>query len=78
MNNIKVKVYKKILKELAENIINNRIDEICSQEKLSAEEVIYFLVSFLQFMISCQLFRFLAVKWFLDMKYKKPLRLSVA
>ena len=77
MNNIKVKVYKKILKEVAENIINNRIDEICSQEKLSAEEVIYFLVSFLQFMIPCQLFRFLAVKWFLDMKYKKPLWLRV-
>ena len=53
MNNIKVKVYKKILKEVAENIINNRIDEICSQEKLSAEEVIYFLVGFLQFVFPC-------------------------
>ena len=53
MNNIKVKVYKKVPKEFAEqydeieDFINNRTDEICSQEKLSAEEVIYFLVSFL-------------------------------
>ena len=58
MNNIKVKAYKKVLKEVAEkyneaeDFINNRI-EICSQEKLSAEEVIYFLVSFLQFMSPC-------------------------
>ena len=59
MNNIKVKVYKKILKEVAEkydgaeDFINNRIDEIRSQEELSAEKVIYFLVSFLQFMFPC-------------------------
>ena len=59
MNNIKVKVYKKMLKEISEkyegsqDFINNRIDEICSQEKFSAEEVIYFLVSFLQFMFPC-------------------------
>ena len=52
MNNIKVKVYKNVLKEIsekndgAEDFINNRIEEICSQEKLSAAEVIYFLVSF--------------------------------
>ena len=37
MNNIKVKVDKKVLKEVtekydgAEDFINNRIDEICSQ-----------------------------------------------
>ena len=54
MNNIKVKVYKKILKKVlkkfkgGEPFINNRIGEICSQEKLSAEEVIYFLASFLR------------------------------
>ena len=59
MNNIKVKVYKKMLKEISEkyegsqDFINNRIDEICSHEKFSAEEVIYFLVSFLQFMFPC-------------------------
>ena len=59
MNNLKSKVYKKVLKEVtekydgAEDFINNRIDEICSQEKLSAEEVIYVLVDFLQFMFPC-------------------------
>ena len=56
MNNINVKVYKKVIKEVtetyegAESFINNRVDEICSQGKLSAEGVIYFLVSFQQFM----------------------------
>ena len=56
MNNINVKVYKKVMKEVtemyegAESFINNRVDKICSQGKLSAEGVIYFLVSFLQFM----------------------------
>ena len=56
MNNIKVKVYKKVLKEISENyegtedFINSRIDETCSQEKLFVEQVIYFLVSFLQLM----------------------------
>ena len=59
MNKIKIKVYKKVLKEIskkyegAEDFINNRIDEICPQEKLSAEEVIYFHVSFLQFLFPC-------------------------
>ena len=59
MNNIKVKLYKKVLKEVAEkyegaeSFLNNRIDEICSQQMLSAEGVIYFLVSFLQFMFPC-------------------------
>ena len=59
MNNIKIKVYKGVLKEVAEKydgaegFINNRTDEICSQEKLSAGKVIYFLVSFLQFMFPC-------------------------
>ena len=59
MNNIKVKVYKKVLKEVAEkyegaeSFINNRIDEICSLENLFAEEVIHFFVSFLQFMFPC-------------------------
>ena len=37
MNNINVKVYKKVMKEVtetyegAESFINNRVDEICSQ-----------------------------------------------
>ena len=39
--------------DAAEDFIYSRIEEICSQEKLSAEEVIYFL---------CFLVRFLAVK----------------
>ena len=49
----KIKVYKKVLREVAEkydgaeDLIDNIIDETCSQGKLSAEEVIYFLVSFL-------------------------------
>ena len=49
MNNLKVKVYKTILKEVSEKyegieeFINSKIEEICSQEKLSGKEVIYFL-----------------------------------
>ena len=50
MKNVKVKAYKKVLKEVAEDFINNKIDEIWFQEKFSGKEVIYFLVSFLQFM----------------------------
>ena len=59
MSNIKVKVYQTILKELAkkyngaDDFINNVIDEIYSQGKLSAEEIIYFFVGFLQFMFRC-------------------------
>ena len=59
MNNIKVKIYKRVTKEVckkydgAEDFINSRTEEICSQEKLSAEEVIYFL---------CFLGSFLTVK----------------
>ena len=37
----------------AEDFTINRIDKICSQRKLSAEEVIYFLISFSQFMFPC-------------------------
>ena len=52
MNNIKIKVYKKLLREICEKydgleaFINERIKEISSHEKLSVEEVIYFHVSF--------------------------------
>ena len=59
MNNINFKVNKKILKKVAkkydgaEDFTNNKIDEILSQEKLSAEDVIYFVFSFLQFMFPC-------------------------
>ena len=59
MSNLEIKVFKKVLKEVvekydgAEDFINSSIDEICSQEKLSAEEVIYFLVGFLQFVFPC-------------------------
>ena len=47
-----MKVYKKVLNGVvekcdgAEDFINNRIDEICSPEKLLAEEVIYFFLAF--------------------------------
>ena len=59
MNNLKTKVYKRVLMEVfetyggAKDFINSRIDKICSQENLSAEEEIYFL---------CFLPGFLAVK----------------
>ena len=49
MNGNKVKVYKKVLKgacykfDGAEEYINERIEEICSHEKLSIEEVSYFV-----------------------------------
>ena len=61
MDNVKVKVYKKVMNKVAqkqyraEDFINNRIDETCFQEKLSAEEVIYFRVKCLHFFPS-QLF----------------------
>ena len=54
-----IKVYKKELKEVdkkydgAEDFINNITDDICSQEKLSAKELIYFLVGILQPMGPC-------------------------
>ena len=49
MNGIRIKVYKKLLKEIwdnydgVEHFINDRIVQICCHEKLSVEEVIYFL-----------------------------------
>ena len=59
MNNINIKVYKMVFKEIcqkykeAEDLINKKLDEISSHEKLSVEEVMYFLVSFLQCMFPC-------------------------
>ena len=49
MSNLKIKVYKRVLKEVSEkydgveDFIKSRTEEICSQEKLFAEEVIYFI-----------------------------------
>ena len=49
MNSLKIKLYKRVLKEVsetfegAEDFVNRRIDEICSQQKLFAKDVIYFL-----------------------------------
>ena len=49
MNNLYIKICKRVIKEVsekhdgAEDFINSRIEERCSQEKLFAEEVIYFL-----------------------------------
>ena len=48
MNNLKTKIYKKVLKKIsekyerAEEFINSRIKEICSQEKLPVEEISIF------------------------------------
>ena len=62
---IKFKVYKKVIKEVSEkfegtkDFISNRINDMCSQEKLSTEEVIYIFNAFFQFMFPCWL---LAVK----------------
>ena len=44
MNNLKIKVHKTVLKDVSEGFIYSRTDEICSQEKLSTEEEIYFLL----------------------------------
>ena len=55
MNNSKIKIYKRVLKEVsekyygAEEFVSSGIEQICSQQKLSAEEVIYFLCFFLAF-----------------------------
>ena len=55
MNNSKIKIYKRVLKEVsekyygAEEFVSSEIEQICSQQKLSAEEVIYFLCFFLAF-----------------------------
>ena len=57
--NLLIKIYKSVPRDVsekyegAEGFINSKIEEICSQEKLSVKEVIYFL---------CFLVTFLAVK----------------
>ena len=56
MNNLKIKIYKRVLKEVtekfegSEDFINRRIDEIYYQEKVSVEEVIYFLYFLISFL----------------------------
>ena len=75
MNNLKIKIYKRVLKhalekyEGAEEFINGRIDEICSQEKLSVEELIYLLYIYIYIF-----FRFLAVKWFFNKKVQETFK----
>ena len=60
MNNLKIKIYKRVLKEVSENydgadgaedFINSTVEESCSQEKLSAEDVIYFLCFTVSFLV---------------------------
>ena len=51
MNIMIIKVYGRVLKETcekyggAEDFINDRIEEVCSHEKLSVEKVIFFLLA---------------------------------
>ena len=51
MNNTKTNVYKKVLQELCENFngaegyIKERIEELCSENKLSVEEVTYLFMN---------------------------------
>ena len=65
MNILKMQIYKRVLKDVSEKyegappFINSIIEKICPQEKLSAEEFIYFL---------CLLVSFLTVKWFFNIK----------
>ena len=55
MNILKMKIYKRVLKDVlrkyegAEEFINSRTEKICSQEKQSVEEVIYFYILLLAF-----------------------------
>ena len=47
MNNTKINIYKKVLQEVcekfsgAEAFVRERIEELCNEKKLSAEEVTY-------------------------------------
>ena len=51
MNNTKLNVYKKVLQEVwekfngAEDFIKERIEELCSNGKLSVEEVTYLFMN---------------------------------
>ena len=54
MNSAKLNVYRKVLQEIwekfdgAEEFIRDRIQEICCNKKLSAEEITYFAYERLQ------------------------------
>ena len=58
MDNLKIKIYKTVLKEAskkydgAEEFMNQKIEEICCQEKLSVEEVTYFVYEILRVVVS--------------------------
>ena len=51
MNNTKLKLYKKNLREVckrfngAEQYVNKRIEELCSKSKLSVEKVTYLFMN---------------------------------
>ena len=73
MNKTKIKTYKRVRKEVcdkydvAEDFINSITKDICSQEKLYAEKVIYFLCfldSFFSSKIVYGVKRFLFIKLF--------------
>ena len=58
INKTKLNLYKKVLHEVcekfdgAEEFINQKIEEICYQKKLSVEEVTYFFYERLRFVVS--------------------------
>ena len=58
MNQIRLKIYKEVLREVCANsdraakFISNKIEKICSREKLSFKEVIYFVFLVLCFVVS--------------------------
>ena len=51
MNHTKISIYKKVLQEVcekfndAEAFVGERIEELCNEKKLSAEEVTYLIVN---------------------------------
>lgn len=78
MNNIRIFI-QNFLKEIfekcdgAEDFISDRIEEICSHEKLTVEEVIFFLLVFFRAYVF--LLAFFSIKIFLHMKCKESLSL---
>ena len=58
MDNLKIKIYKTVLKgasekyDGAEEFTNQKIEEICCQEKLSVEGVTYFVYEILRVVVS--------------------------
>ena len=51
MNNTKIIIYKKVLQEVCEKLndieafVKERIEELCNEKKLSAEEVTYLFMN---------------------------------